>query len=67
MTHDQAAQSQLRQAHEKRLSSLNIERALLHSCLQARADDALIACAADHRGRVIQPGDGLTLLVYLVS
>ena len=65
MANEQTIHTQLKQAHEKKLGSLNTERKLLHSTLDIGPDDALIASTADENGNVIQPGDGLMLLIYL--
>ena len=62
MTNEQTIHTQLRQAHDKRLTRLNTERTLLHSDLQKHTDDALIAFTTNQHGRVIQPGDGLMLV-----
>ena len=64
MVNEQTIHTQLRQAHEKKLSSLNTERTLLHSNLDTDADDALLVFTTDEHGHVVQPGDGLMLLIY---
>ena len=63
MANEQTIHTQLRQAHEKKLNSLNTERTLLHSNLETQADDALIVFTTDQHGRVNQTGDGLMLLI----